>query len=80
MKLCQQRRVNIPRKIAPLDVDLRSNQLPHSVVVELSQHRGGCDCVDKRVVKSGKSTETALVAHHLAFTKVRQRVDVWVEE
>ena len=80
MKLCEKRRVNILGKFAPLDVDLRSHQLPHRVIVKLSQRGGGCNAADEGVVERRESTKASLLAHYLPLAQVRLRVDLGVEK
>ena len=80
MKLCEKRRVNILGKFAPLDVDLRSHQLPHRVIVKLSQRGGGCNAADEGVVERRESTKASLLAHDLPLAQVRLRVDLGVEK
>ena len=80
MKLCEKRRVNILGKFAPLDVDLRSHQLPHCVIVKLSERGGGCDAADEGIVERRQSTKASLVAHDLPLAQVRLRVDLGVEK
>ena len=80
MKLCEKRRVNILGKFAPLDVDLRSHQLPHRVIVKLSERGGGCNAADEGVVERRESTKASLLAHYLPLAQVRLRVDLGVEK